>query len=117
MKYLLLIHLSDAATEKFVGTEIDRIMAAHGALHEELRATGELVDDNELRPDHARIVRRTAGETLVTDGPFTESKEWVAGYYIVDCATPERAAEIAGRFVEAEYGPVEVRPIGREPAS
>jgi hypothetical protein len=112
MKYMLLIHLDDEATTHFVGAEIDRIMAAHGELQKELVASGELLDDGQLRPEISRVVRRSDGETLVTDGPFSESKEWIAGFYVVECASIERAAEIAGRMVEAEYGPIEVRPIG-----
>jgi hypothetical protein len=46
---------------------------------------------------------------LAVDGPFCESKEWVGGYYVVDVTDIERAIEIAGRFVEARFSPVEVR--------
>jgi hypothetical protein len=45
----------------------------------------------------------------VTDGPFTEAKEVLAGYYVVDCAGLERAAEIAARLPEAPYSPIEIR--------
>ena len=47
----------------------------------------------------------------VTDGPFTEGKELVGGYYIVDCANTERAVEIAGKLMEIEFAPVDVRPL------
>ena len=51
-----------------------------------------------------------------TDGPFIEAKEWVGGFYLVDCASIDRAVEIAGRFVEARYSPVEVRQLVHEPS-
>jgi hypothetical protein len=89
-----------------------RIMAAHRAVTDELVANGELVETHELRPDDAKVVRSSAGIPTVTDGPFVETKEIVAGYYIVDCASIDRATEIAGRLGEAEFAPIEVRPLG-----
>jgi hypothetical protein len=47
----------------------------------------------------------------VTDGPFSEAKEQFVGYFLVDCETPERAVEIASRFPDARFAPVEVRPV------
>jgi hypothetical protein len=47
----------------------------------------------------------------MTDEPYVEAKEQVAGLFIVDCATPERAEQIAGRFPEARFSAVEVRPV------
>jgi hypothetical protein len=47
----------------------------------------------------------------VTDGPFIETKEIVAGYYVVDCVDMDRAVEIAGKFGEARLWPIEVRPM------
>jgi len=48
---------------------------------------------------------------MTTDGPFAEVKEYLAGIYVVDCDSIERAVEIAGRVPEAEHGLVEVRPV------
>src|SRR5688500_2922850 len=67
--------------------------------NEELRAAGEWVGGEGLAaPGQARLVRaRGDGSYAVTDGPFPESKEFLAGYWIVDVETPERAYEIAGK--------------------
>ena len=113
MRYMLMIHLNDDIAERFDNdTELfDRVMAAHNALQKDLRASGELVDTHELLPEGSKVVRSRPSDLLVTDGPFTESKEWIAGYYVVDTASIERAAEIAGRLVEGEFSPVEVRVI------
>jgi hypothetical protein len=51
------------------------------------------------------------GELMTTDGPFAEVKEYLAGIYVVDCDSIERAVEVAGRVPEAEHGLVEVRPV------
>jgi hypothetical protein len=91
------------------------LMAAHTALQEELKTSGEFVDTNELPLDNAKIVRTTAGAAQVTDGPFVEVKEILAGYYIVECEDVDRATQIAGRLAEAEYGLVEVRQMTSQP--
>ncbi|WP_020141718.1 YciI family protein [Terracoccus sp. 273MFTsu3.1] len=78
----------------------------------EISESGELVTAQALAdPLTARSVRVLDGESLVTDGPSTSSKEQMAGYFVVDCATPERAEEIARRFPDARFAAVEVRPL------
>ncbi|HEX8768582.1 MAG TPA: YciI family protein, partial [Jatrophihabitans sp.] len=62
-------------------------------------------------PAQSRTIRFRDGVPAATDGPFVDAKEQMAGYFIVDCATPERAAEIAARFPDARYGGVEIRPV------
>jgi hypothetical protein len=91
----------------------DRIGAAHRSLQAELEASGELVDHSELALADAMIVRTHGGETVATKDPFTEGCQVVGGYYLVDCRDAERAIEIAGRFMEAELAPVEVRRVSR----
>jgi hypothetical protein len=89
-----------------------------------LAAAGEWVDGQGLAmPDQARIVRAGAGgAAVVTEGPFAETKEFLAGYWIVDCDSAERAVEIAAD-VSAAPGPggrplnmpIEVRPVMSAP--
>ncbi|HEY4269391.1 MAG TPA: YciI family protein [Galbitalea sp.] len=113
MRYMLMIHLNDDADSQLENDPalFSRVMGEHDKLQAELRASGEFVETHELLPTDSKIVRTRANEVLVTDGPFTESKEWIAGYYVVDCASVERAAEIAGRLAESELSLVEVRTI------
>lgn len=69
---------------------------------------------DELSQDAAAVVRTSVDEPHLlrrTDGPFSESKEWVGGFYLVDCVSMDRAVEIAGRFIEARWSPVEVRQL------
>ena len=90
------------------------------ALNADLRQEGAFVDGQGLTPPaQARIVRaRDDGSPEVTDGPFAESKEFLAGYWIIDVEGPERAYEIAARISTAP-GPdgkpmkmdVELRPV------
>ena len=88
-------------------------------LNRDLRESGELVSAEGLSfPDQAKLVRAGRDGTPVTDGVFPESKEFLAGYWIVDVDSPERAYQIAARASAApgKNGeplnmPIEVRPI------
>lgn len=109
MKYLLSIYNNDAVDAAFATETSQEFDRAHETLQAELVASGEFVDAKRLDTADARIVRSVDGAILATDGPFTEGKEYVGGFYIVDCATRERAEQIAGRFFEARFSPIEVR--------
>jgi hypothetical protein len=76
----------------------------------EMDARGIRLRGERLRPaDEARTVRVRGGELLVTDGPFTEAKEWIAGYDILECASLEEAVEVASKHPMARAGRIEVR--------
>ncbi len=79
--------------------EIDAHIAYQRALNDELRERGEFVDAQGLAaPELAKFVKHDGvGTPVVTDGPFAESKELLAGYRIVDVESPERAIEIAAK--------------------
>lgn len=62
-------------------------------------------------PEDATTVRLRGGQLLVTDGPFTESKEWIAGYDIIECADLDEAIDYASRHPMARFGRIEIRPV------
>jgi hypothetical protein len=64
--------------------------------------------------DAATTVRRRSGKVLVTDGPFAETKEWIAGFDILDCANLDEAIEIAATHPMARFGRIEIRPFWSE---
>ncbi|MFD7155274.1 YciI family protein [Kribbella sp. NPDC059898] len=109
MKYMLLIYGNEETWDALHAQGIDGVMEQHHKLGAELKASGELVDDRGLTTANARVVRVREGVPAVTDGPFTEAKEVLAGYYVVDCADLDRATEIAARLPEAPYSPIEIR--------
>jgi len=111
MKFMITIYDNDTSERAFAGAERDEFERVHGSTIGELMASGELVHSSELDLDGAKVVRVTDGRTTVTDGPFTEGREVVGGYYLVDVAGVDRAVEIASRFVEARYCPIEVRAL------
>jgi len=112
VKYILLIYQNPATWETFSEEERNRVMVEVGEIMEELTRSGEWVGGEGLAdPSNTKTVRVRDGVPAVTDGPFVESKEQLAGYCIVQCETPERATEIAARWPDARYWAMEVRPI------
>jgi hypothetical protein len=112
VKYILLIYQNPATWETFSEEERDRVMNEVGEIMEELTRSGEWIGGEGLAdPSNTKTIRVRDGVPAVTDGPFVESKEQLAGYCIVECETPERATEIAARWPDARYWAMEVRPI------
>ena len=122
MKYLLMMNTMKANSPGFPGWSKKDIEAHIGFMikfSKDLGASGELVSAEGLSfPDQARLVRAGKDGKPITDGVFPESKEFLAGYWIVDVDTPERAYEIAarasaapGRNGEPLNMPIEVRPV------
>ena len=86
--------------------------ARYAAFAEEARRAGKLTDGAELAPTSAATtVRIRDGETLVTDGPFAETKEALGGYFVLDCESLDEAVAVAAKIPGAEHGAVEVRPV------
>ncbi|GAP55523.1 uncharacterized protein R00369, partial [Arthrobacter sp. Hiyo6] len=110
MKHLMLIPNNVDTWNALSASETEAITREHASLQQELRASGEFVEAHELG-EEAKFVRNDGSTCTVTDGPFTETKEIVAGYYIIDCADMARAVEIAGKLGEARLWPIEVRRI------
>jgi len=115
VKYVILIYSNPASREiwdSFTDEQQAEGFRYYNALAEELAASGELIVSEALAD--ASLTRRVSvreGQALVSDGPFAEAKEQLAGFFLLDCRSPERAAEIAARMPEAEFGLVEVRPV------
>ncbi len=111
MKYMLLI-FSNPANPHFEGDELQAVISEVGALMDELTASGEWIGGEALAdPSQARTVKVRDGRPAVTDGPFAEAKEHLAGYCLLDCETEERALEIAARWPDARRNGVELRPL------
>lgn len=112
MKFMLLIYNNPAAIEAMSEAERSEIFADVDSIMAELTGSGELVGGEALAPgEQARTVRVREGVPAVTDGPFAEAKEQLAGYLTVDCESIERAVEIAGRWPDAKRWAMEVRPV------
>jgi hypothetical protein len=110
VKYMLLIYGNDQTWSALGAAGMESVYDQHRALLVETRAAGELLAADGLTTEQARVVRLHDGVPAVTDGPFTESKEVLAGYYLLECSL-ERATELAARLPEARYSPIEVRAL------
>jgi hypothetical protein len=115
VKYLILIYTNPEARKVWQSLSDDERaegLNAYARLNEDLAASGELIATEALADaELTRQLRVRAGRATTTDGPFAEAKEQLAGFYLVDCETEERALEIAARIPEAEIGVIEVRPV------
>jgi hypothetical protein len=115
LKYVVLIYTnadSRKLWEQFSETERGEGLAYYARLTAELEESGELLANEALADLSAtKRVRVDEGRTLTTDGPFAEAKEHLAGFYLLDVASEERAVEVAARVPEAALGLVEVRPV------
>jgi hypothetical protein len=115
MKYLIMVlsNPESAAALRRLSAEQGREFGrGHLALSEALTDSGELIVSEGLA-DQSRAVRVRVreGETMTTDGPFAEAKEQLAGFYLVECDSLERAIEHAARVPDAAFTDVEVRPV------
>jgi len=129
VKFMLMMHAPRGnggwGVAQWNPEEVKAMVAYMRDLNHELASRGELVSAEGLTPPaEARIVRAGKNRAaVVTDGPFAETKEFLAGFWIVDCATPERAYEIAAVASSAPGPggtpmniPIEVRSVGSPPA-
>lgn len=115
MKYLILIHSnakSLAVWEKLTDEQRVEFGQGHLALSDEMAASGELIVSEGLAdPSLAKRVSVREGQTMTSDGPFAEVKEHLAGFYLIECNSIDRAIHWAARMPDAFYGEVEVRPV------
>ncbi|MFC1407976.1 YciI family protein [Streptacidiphilus sp. N1-12] len=111
MKYMLLMQFSQESAgfppiTDWTKDELQAHIAFMGGVEKRISETGRLIDAQGLdMPDKARIVRAgSSGEPLVTDGPFSETKEFLAGYWVVDLPSPESVYELAA-YISTAPGP------------
>ena len=129
MKFMLMMHVpagqADYQVKQWTPEDFKAHIAFMHELNAELAAAGELAAAEGLAaPGAAKLVKAGSNGVPITDGPFAESKEFLAGYWIVDVETPQRAYEIAAR-VSAAPGPggrpliipVEVRQVMSAPST
>jgi hypothetical protein len=112
MKYLLLIYHNPANWDTISQADREAIFQDAEAIMRELAESGEWVSGEGLAdPSQTRAVRVRGGVPAVTDGPYLETKEQLAGLCVLECESIERAVEIAERWPDARYWGVEVRPV------
>jgi hypothetical protein len=112
MQYMLLICNEERQEQAMSESELAAVLAGYGRFHEEAGKAGVLRGGERLRPAAtATTVRVRGGKTLVTDGPFAETKEQIGGYYLLDVKDLDEALKWAAMIPSARDGSIEVRPI------
>ena len=112
MQYMLLSYTDEQVWTGLSEAERGAIFGEYGAFTEGLRSSGAFVAGDPLQPSSsATSVRVRDGQQLVTDGPFAETKEQLAGFYLIDARDLNDAIQVASKIPPAREGSVEVRPI------
>jgi hypothetical protein len=112
MQYMCLIYDDENIWDKLPEDERNAVFAAYGTFTESIKGSGNYVAGDALQPTStATTVRIRDGKTLVTDGPFAETKEQLGGYYLVEAKDVDEALKVAERIPSARYGSIEVRPV------
>jgi hypothetical protein len=114
MKFLLIMNVNPAVLDALTEEERNEIGEGHGAFIDAIKKSGEMITTQALAdPSQTAVVRVRGGQPVVTDGPFLEAKEYLGGFYLIDCESKERAIELAALIPDAKIEGlgVEVRPV------
>jgi hypothetical protein len=115
MKYVAMIYGNQAKWESFPAEAWPEAIAKQDAFNRRYRESGELIGAYGLADASlAQLVRRQDGVAAVTDGPYLETKEYLASFYLLDCESLERAQQIAADMPFADTEPVELWPVMHE---
>jgi hypothetical protein len=117
MKYALLIYTDMSSREQASQEAVDEMYKAYGRFGEEFGS--KIVDGEELEASTVATTVRLnggpGGDVITTDGPFAETKEQLAGFYLVEAEDLDEAIAIAARVPSAAFGAIEVRPVAAGP--
>jgi hypothetical protein len=112
MQFLLLIYVDDALLQALPAAEYDALMRDCIRHADTLQAEGVLVMAQKLQPvERARTLRERGGQERITDGPFAETRELLAGFNLINARDHDEAVRIARAFPWHRYGSIEVRPL------
>ena len=116
MKYLCLIYFDEANAQALPAGEMDALVEECHLFADELKASGRYIASAALGPARtAATVRARNGQLLVTDGPFTETKEQLGGYYLIEARDLNEAIQVAAKIPPGRFGSIEVRPLADRP--
>ena len=109
MKYMLLVYMHEQAMSE---AERESCYKESTALTQELHSRGQFVSANPLHPvSTATSLRVREGKSVVTDGPFAETREQLGGYFLIEAKNLDEAIGIASRIPGARKGTIEIRPV------
>ncbi len=112
MKFMLIVHHDEEAFQKIGKEKRQQMLAESIELTHQLHANGQYINASPLQPAATAVmVQVREGKSLVIDGPFIETREQIAGYFLINARDLNEAVSIAGRVPGARIGTVEVRPL------
>jgi hypothetical protein len=112
MRYLMMICYDEKWYESIPSEQLSSYKAEYDTFAAEMGERGLLQGGERLRPtSEATTVRVQDSDVLTSDGPFAETKEQIAGYFLCDCKDLDEAIEVASKIPAARHGAIEVRPI------
>ena len=111
-KYMLLLHDNPNAFANMSPEAMQKVVEKYIAWGKKLREAGVMRAGDKLTDEPGRVMRRKDGQVHVTDGPYSESKELLGGYYMIEADTYDKAVELARDCPQLEYGgTIEVRQV------
>ena len=117
-QYLLLLYHDGAAGTKLDPAVMQQAMAKHQAWRQRLTDEGRYLGSHKLENEPGKVLRNSSGRVLVTDGPYSETKEWLGGYYMIEAANYEAAIAISWDCPHLEFGgTIELREVDAKVAA
>jgi hypothetical protein len=110
-KYTLMLRESGNTFTNMSPAEMQAVIARYGAWRDELQRNGKFAGGHKLRDGEGRLMRRNGAKVVVTDGPFTEGKEVIGGFFIIEAPSYDEAVSIANSCPHLEFGTIEVREV------
>jgi hypothetical protein len=112
MQYVLLIYVEEEVTASLLPDEQGAYFQGYATFEGAVQQRGIKTGGQPLQPvSTATTIRIREGETMITDGPFAETKEQLAGFYVLECENLDEAIALASKMPDARYGAIEIRPV------
>jgi hypothetical protein len=114
-QYFLFLYDNPASFAGISPEEMQAIVARYIAWRQDVAAKGHMIDGQKLRDGEGRVLRAPGGKVSITDGPFAENKEVIAGFFQIQADSYEQAVDIARTCPHMTFGTIEIREV--EPTS
>ncbi len=108
-KFLMLLHETPGAFDRYSPDENQQIIQKYVAWVEEMQSQGKMHEHAKLRDEGGRTLRKDGSSVLVTDGPYSETKEVIAGYFVIEADNYDQAVKVAEDCPHLAYGWVTLR--------